>query len=204
MLTRVIVDAHDPAFATPSKFIGPVYSESEASSLASRYGWTVKPDGEAWRRVVPSPEPRRIVELQRDRASCRRRLPRRLHRRRGDPCRRGLRRPTAGRRGGDRQGPRLGSAGDRAGCGHARAGHRCGGRLRRIRHPATARDRARDAGPASARIEFAAGSMGPKVEAVCRFVERTGGRGAIGSLEEIDDAVRGPKPAPRCFRTVPT
>ena len=63
VLTRVVVDAHDPAFSSPTKFIGPVYSETEARSLAEQHGWTVKPDGESWRRVVASPEPRRIVQL---------------------------------------------------------------------------------------------------------------------------------------------
>jgi carbamate kinase len=63
VLTRVVVDEADPAFSAPSKFIGPVYSESEARSLAERHGWTVKRDGESWRRVVASPRPRRIVQL---------------------------------------------------------------------------------------------------------------------------------------------
>jgi carbamate kinase len=63
VLTRVVVDPVDPAFSAPSKFIGPVYSESDARSLARLHGWTVKPDGRAWRRVVPSPEPQWIVQL---------------------------------------------------------------------------------------------------------------------------------------------
>src|SRR3954447_8828741 len=60
VLTRVVVDAGDPAFRSPSKFIGPVYPESAARGEAERHGWTVRPDGAGWRRVVASPEPLRI------------------------------------------------------------------------------------------------------------------------------------------------
>jgi carbamate kinase len=63
LLTQVIVDHDDPAFATPTKFIGPVYDEAEATRLSEERGWSVAADGEHWRRVVPSPEPRAIVEL---------------------------------------------------------------------------------------------------------------------------------------------
>ena len=64
MLTRVVVDERDPAFLAPSKFIGPVYSESQARALAEQHGWTVKRDGDDWRRVVASPQPQRIVQLR--------------------------------------------------------------------------------------------------------------------------------------------
>jgi carbamate kinase len=64
LLTQVIVDADDPAFGAPSKPVGPIYSRPEAARLAAERGWAVAPDGESWRRVVPSPEPRRIVELE--------------------------------------------------------------------------------------------------------------------------------------------
>jgi len=66
VITRVIVDAADPAFSVPTKFIGPVYGEAAARQLAAQRGWVVHqdgPDGRVWRRVVPSPEPRRIVQL---------------------------------------------------------------------------------------------------------------------------------------------
>jgi carbamate kinase len=63
LLTQVIVDAEDPAFAHPTKFIGPVYDRSTSERLAAERGWHVAPDGPHWRRVVPSPEPRSIVEL---------------------------------------------------------------------------------------------------------------------------------------------
>ena len=64
MLTQVVVDPDDPAFASPSKPIGPVYERGEAERLASERGFAIAKDGEDWRRVVPSPEPRRIIELE--------------------------------------------------------------------------------------------------------------------------------------------
>ncbi|MFC3208993.1 carbamate kinase [Aquamicrobium soli] len=62
LLTQVRVDPHDPAFAGPTKPIGPVYDEATARRLAVERGWTVAPDGNKWRRVVPSPKPLEIVE----------------------------------------------------------------------------------------------------------------------------------------------
>src|SRR6185369_16596866 len=64
MLTMVEVDGGDPAFKNPTKFIGPVYPKDEADRLAAEKGWVVKPDGDKWRRVVASPEPKRIFELR--------------------------------------------------------------------------------------------------------------------------------------------
>lgn len=62
LVTQVLVDATDPAFAAPTKFIGPVYDQAEAERLAGEHGWTTAPDGPHWRRVVPSPRPVRILE----------------------------------------------------------------------------------------------------------------------------------------------
>lgn len=62
LLTQVQVDPQDPAFANPTKFIGPVYEEVEARALAAEKQWSVKADGKFFRRVVPSPLPQRIVE----------------------------------------------------------------------------------------------------------------------------------------------
>lgn len=62
LLTTVEVAADDPAFAAPSKPIGPGYPPEEAERLAGDRGWTFAPDGSALRRVVASPAPRRIVE----------------------------------------------------------------------------------------------------------------------------------------------
>lgn len=63
LLTQVLVDPADPAFAHPTKPIGPVYTEPEARHAANLRGWSIAPDGKHWRRVVPSPDPLEIVEL---------------------------------------------------------------------------------------------------------------------------------------------
>ena len=64
LLTQVLVDLADPAFAHPQKPIGPLYGEREARELAERRGIQVAPDGDGWRRVVPSPRPYGILELE--------------------------------------------------------------------------------------------------------------------------------------------
>ncbi|MGF1698452.1 carbamate kinase [Vibrio lamellibrachiae] len=64
MLTQMMVDPNDPAFADPTKPIGPIYEEKEAREMAEKYHWTIKPDGKHFRRVVPSPQPTGIVEHQ--------------------------------------------------------------------------------------------------------------------------------------------
>jgi carbamate kinase len=63
LVTQTVVAADDPAFAAPTKFVGPVYDREEAQRLATERGWRVGRDGSAWRRVVASPQPRAIVEL---------------------------------------------------------------------------------------------------------------------------------------------
>jgi carbamate kinase len=62
LLTLVKVNADDPAFQRPTKFIGPVYAAETARKLAAERGWKVAPDGEKWRRVVASPAPQAILE----------------------------------------------------------------------------------------------------------------------------------------------
>ncbi|MDX1493655.1 MAG: carbamate kinase [Longimicrobiales bacterium] len=64
ILTMVEVDPEDPAFDRPTKPIGPVYDEKEARRLAAERGWSIAPDGQYWRRVVASPEPRHIFEIR--------------------------------------------------------------------------------------------------------------------------------------------
>ncbi|HSI71960.1 MAG TPA: hypothetical protein VK934_02190 [Fimbriimonas sp.] len=58
MLTRVEVDPDDPGFKNPTKFIEPVYSEDDAQRLTAEKAWTMKKDGDKWRRVVASPLPK--------------------------------------------------------------------------------------------------------------------------------------------------
>jgi carbamate kinase len=62
VVTQTVVDAADPAFATPRKFIGAVHTHAEAQQLVDQHGWAIAADGDAWRRVVASPQPQRIVE----------------------------------------------------------------------------------------------------------------------------------------------
>jgi len=64
ILTMIQVDPADPAFANPTKFVGPVYDEDEARAMAEKYNWQIKQDGNKWRRVVPSPLPQHIFELR--------------------------------------------------------------------------------------------------------------------------------------------
>jgi len=64
LVTQTLVDRDDPAFAAPTKPIGSHMAEARAKELAAQYGWTVREDaGRGWRRVVPSPIPRKIVEI---------------------------------------------------------------------------------------------------------------------------------------------
>lgn len=64
LVTQVVVDPEDPAFSNPTKPIGPFYSQEEAKTIADKRGFTMREDaGRGWRRVVPSPEPKRIVEI---------------------------------------------------------------------------------------------------------------------------------------------
>ncbi|MGW7532506.1 carbamate kinase [Amycolatopsis sp. NPDC054798] len=63
LVSRALVRADDPAFANPAKFVGPVYDRATAERLAAERGWDVRPDGSSWRRVVPSPEPVELIEL---------------------------------------------------------------------------------------------------------------------------------------------
>src|SRR5271169_3095923 len=64
MLTLVEVDPADPGFKDPTKFIGPVYSDTEADRLKAEKGWSMKKDGDKWRRVVASPLPKQIFEVK--------------------------------------------------------------------------------------------------------------------------------------------
>ena len=196
LLTQIEVDRDDPAFGDPTKPIGPIYTEEEASGWRDEKGWEFRPDGDSFRRVVPSPLPRQIfgiepiewilgqgavVDLRR-----RRRDPRHVH------GRGGARRPAARRRRGrHRQGPRERTAGQ--GPARRRAPDR-DRRRRRVRQAGARRSSARSDGRRprrSSQSEFATGSMGPKVRAACSFVEETGGIAAIGSIADTPALLRG-------------
>jgi len=190
VITRTVVDESDPAFENPTKFIGPVYDEAHAQRAAVERGWTIKPDGEHWRRVVPSPEPKRIVQLSAIRAL--------LEDGFLVVCAGGGGVPVLEDERGRHRGVEAVIDKDLASSLLARdldvdllvlatdvdAVYEGFG---------TPRQRAiARANPAALRArEFPAGSMGPKVEAVCRFVEATGRRAAIGSLEQITGLLDG-------------
>jgi len=63
IVTQVVVDPADPAFQNPTKYVGPVYGPQEAKALTEALGWSLKADGEYWRRVVPSPPPLSILQI---------------------------------------------------------------------------------------------------------------------------------------------
>jgi carbamate kinase len=190
ILTRVVVAADDPAFESPSKFIGPVYAEADAAALAQRRGWTVKPDGHGWRRVVPSPEPHRIVPLAA--------VEQLVEAGYVVVCTGGGGIPVTEGPDGHQQGVEAVIDKDLASALLAVQLHAdslllvtdVDGVYADYGTP-TQRQIVR-ATPAGLRAHrYAAGSMGPKVEAACRFVEQTGGRGVIGSLDELDGLLAG-------------
>jgi len=190
VLTRVVVDAADPAFSAPSKFIGPVYTESEARLLSERHGWTVKRDGEGWRRVVASPRPRRIVQLGA--------IEHLVDAGFLVVCTGGGGVPVVEDRDGQQRGVEAVIDKDLASALLA-VDLRADMLVLATDVEAVYGDYGTAAQRPIARAtpgglrshEFAAGSMGPKVEAVCRFVECTGARGAIGSLDQIDELLSG-------------
>ena len=185
VLTQIVVAEDDPAFAAPSKPIGPVYPEAHARALAQERGWAVARDGEWFRRVVPSPEPLEIVELETIRALL------------ADGilpiCAGGGGIPVVRGRDGKLHGAEAVIDKDLAaellarslGAGRLLlltdvAAVEWDGRPLRHAYPDELR-----------RLAFEPGSMAPKVEAACRFVERTGGRAAIGALEEAGEVLAG-------------
>ncbi len=190
MVTQTLVSAVDPAFGDPAKFVGQVYEREEAESLAREYGWTVKPDGRHWRRVVPSPMPQRVVET---------RLIRKM-------VREGVVVVCAGGGGipvvRDEQGRLAGVEAvidkDHTASMLAEALD-CDAFVILTDMPRVMRDfgtprqsEIAHTTPYELRaMDFPAGSMGPKVEAVCRFVETTGDMAAIGRLDEIERILAG-------------
>jgi carbamate kinase len=188
LLTQVVVDPADTAFSHPTKPIGPVYSEEEARRLAAAHGWAIAPDGAGFRRVVPSPEPLRILELPIIRLLI-------------DAgvlvvCTGGGGIPVAVTSGVLR--------GVEAVIDKDLAAARLAedieadllvlltdvpGVLRDMNRPDSVITDIRPADLWS--MHLPAGSMGPKAEAACRFVERTGRRAAIGALEDARALVAG-------------
>ncbi|GAA4230864.1 carbamate kinase [Streptosporangium album] len=190
LVTQTLVSAVDPAFKNPTKFVGEIYSQEEAEKLAQEYGWTVKQDGRYWRRVVPSPAPRRVVET---------RLIGRLVR---DGvltvCAGGGGIPVIRNEKGRLQGVEAVIDKDLTGSVLAEALEADVFMMltdvpRVARHFGTPeQEDITHTTPHQLRAErFPAGSMGPKVEAACRFVETTGDMAAIGMLDEAERILEG-------------
>jgi carbamate kinase len=190
VINQTLVSAADPAFATPTKFVGPVYDESTARQLSDRRGWAIAPDGQYWRRVVPSPKPQRVVET---------RLIRLLL---GSGavvvCAGGGGVPVIRDEAGQLQGVEAVVDKDLATATLAEA-IEADALLLLTDVPAVMRgfgtpdaEPIPRATPAALRREhFPRGSMGPKVEAVCRFVEVTGDLAAIGALTDATSIIAG-------------
>lgn len=196
LLTMVEVDPADPAFGNPTKFIGPIYPKDAADRLAAEKGWIFKADGESWRRVVASPTPKRIFELR--------------------PIRWLLEQNTVVIAAGGGGIPTMYAPGEEPGQRRRLVGVECvidkdlatellarelGADLLAILTDVdavyvdwgTPKQRAvrRVSPDALAALSFPAGSMGPKVEAACRFARETGKRACIGSLKDLSDIIAG-------------
>lgn len=190
LLTQVIVDPGDPAFGAPSKPIGPLYQEGEARRLATARGWRIGRDGGGWRRLVASPEPRRIVGLAAIRLLVEAGVL--------VICAGGGGIPVVEDGGGGLHGVEAVIDKDLAAALLATA-LATDGLLLLTDVDAVYRDwdtpaaaPIRRATPATLRRErFAPGSMGPKVEAACRFVEQGGCFAAIGGLDAAAALVAG-------------
>ncbi|HEX2313079.1 MAG TPA: carbamate kinase [Thermomonospora sp.] len=190
LVTQTLVSAVDPAFADPTKFVGQVYEQEEAEKLAAEHGWTVRPDGRYWRRVVPSPQPQRVVET---------RLIRQLVREGAVViCAGGGGVPVVRNDVGQLEGVEAVIDKDLTGSILAEA-LECDAYLILTDVPEVMRDFGtprqepiRHTTPYELRAQhFPAGSMGPKVEAVCGFVERTGDMAAIGALDRCREILEG-------------
>lgn len=190
LLTQVIVDPDDPAFSNPTKFVGPVYDARDARFIAHERGWAVAPDGNHWRRVVPSPQPRAIVEIDTIRLLVTSGITVICSGGGGIPV---VIDATSGLKGVEAVIDKDLSAAllaielgaealilltdvDAVYADWGTVGQRA------VHETTSAQLRA---------MRLPAGSMGPKVEALCRFVESGGQLGAIGSLEDAADLMRG-------------
>jgi carbamate kinase len=192
LLTMIEVDAKDPAFANPTKFIGPVYDKEEADRLAAEKGWAFKMDGDKWRRVVASPQPKQIFEIR--------------------PIKWLLEKgtiviaaggggiPAVYEQGADRRLVGIECVIDKDLASELLARELEADLLVMLTDAEavfadwgkpTQRAIRRATPEALSNLSFAAGSMGPKVDAACRFVRTTGRRAAIGELAQLGRIIAG-------------
>jgi carbamate kinase len=189
ILTQVEVDSGDPAFRTPTKPIGPVYSKADAERLAAEKGWSIAPDGDKFRRVVASPRPQRIFEIR--------------------PVKWLLEKGSVVICAGGGGIPTMYDNGKLKGVEAVIDKDLCSALLAEQLDSdllviatdvdATYIDWGKPTQKAIAeanpdeleRLGFAAGSMGPKVQAACEFARNTGKVAVIGSLADIEAIVKG-------------
>jgi carbamate kinase len=192
ILTMIEVDPADPAFDDPTKFVGPIYPKEQADALAAEKSWTFKQDGDAWRRVVPSPEPRQIFEIGAIRLL--------LDKQVIVICAGGGGVPTMFAPGAERILVGVEAVIDKDLASQLLARDVDADMLVMATDVdgvytdwGTPEQRRLDRITAAElrQLPFAAGSMGPKVDAALRFVESTGKTAAIGGLHEIEQIVEG-------------
>jgi len=190
LLTQVEVEIDDPNFANPSKPIGPIYGQAEARLLTTRSGWTLIPGGPGFRRAVASPAPRRIREINAIKLLIRSGII--------VICAGGGGIPVVVTSAGGLQGVEAVIDKDLAA---ALLAEEIGADALLLltdvpavwtRWPKSEGQPIGRITPAALReLSFAPSSMGPKVEAACRFVERTGRDAAIGAIEHAEALLNG-------------
>jgi len=192
LLTQVEVNAADPAFKDPTKFVGPMYMEEQAQRLAGAKGWVFKQDSAHWRRVVPSPQPQRIVEIEPIRYL--------LDRHVLVICAGGGGIPTTSEPGDGRRMVGVEAVIDKDLASELLAEDLAADLLVMATDVAgvfvdwgTPRQRQllTITPEKLSEYDFAEGSMGPKVDAAVRFARITGKRAAIGGLGDIAEIVAG-------------
>jgi carbamate kinase len=192
LLTMIEVDPADPAFSNPTKFIGPVYSKADADRLAAEKNWVFKQDGDKWRRVVASPMPKRIFEL--------RPIKWLLEHNAVVIAAGGGGIPTMYEKGKERTLTGIECVIDKDFASELLA-RELNADLFVMLTDADAvytdwgkpsQKAIRRASPAALeKMPFAAGSMGPKVTAACRFAAATGKSAAIGALADLNKIIAG-------------
>lgn len=190
LLTQIEVDPKDPAFDNPTKPIGPVYSREEADEIAAERGWTMAPDGDRFRRVVPSPRPRHIFEIRIIKMLVEQNVVVICAGGGGIPTMYTAERKLTG----------IEAVIDKDLASSLLARELDADFFMMLTDiDAVVKDwgsenarKMRRADPSALRaLEFAAGSMGPKVQAACEFFEATGCPAAIGSLRDAGRILAG-------------